>query len=375
MRRAWLIASLVLVAPAVASAETLEVQRFEPALELELLGLQGIDVDTGWRPPGSNIQVQFLVHADDDIVVEMPGDAVLDWDTGEVHFVGDEDAGVLDVDVGVFLDARFRFDLLGQQFESSIIGPYDLGIFREGSYTPYLLPGNDYRPLQIDDETIPIEVFNYAIVDALIASGSFFVDAGFDIDMELSCEQISITDAAGAELGAVAAEFDPLGVAMPTDEQVELSATLHCTLLSDIELILYPGVELQLGFEEFQLVPFELRIPLLDDRTDPLVFDAVPLVFDMPPEPEPEPEGSTGDDGSSGGGEGETSDGDSAEGSTSADPGQQTTTSADTDVSSSDTDGAGQVDGTDGCGCTSAPPTSAWWMLLVLALGRPRRRR
>jgi MYXO-CTERM domain-containing protein len=373
MRHAWLIASLVLLAPAAAQAETPEVERFEPAREVELLGLQGIDLDTGWQPPGSNIQVQFLTHADDNIVVEMPGDAVLDWDTGELHFVGDEDAGVLDVDVGVFLDARFRFDLLGQQFESSIIGPYDLGIFREGNFTPYLLPGNDHRPFQIDDETIPIEVFNYAIVDALIASGNFFVDAGFDIDMELSCEQIVVSDADGVDMGAVVMEFEALAAADPDAALVELFGTLHCTLLSDIELILYPGVELQIGFEEFQLVPFELRVPLMDDRTDPLVFERVPLVFDMPPAPEPE--GSTGD-ASSGGDDSGTSQGGSAEGSDTGDRPPEDTTSGDASSSSSgDTDGQGQVSDGEGCACSSGSGRGgAWWLLLVLAL-RPRRRR
>ncbi len=372
-------AALVLLAPSVAAAEALEVDRFEPAREIELLGLQGIDLDTGWQPPGSNIQVRFLTHADDDIVVEFPGDAVYDWDTGEVHFVGDEDAGVLDVDIGVALDARFRFDLLGQQFESSFIGPYDLGIFREASFTPYLLPGNDDRPVFIDDETTPIEVFNYAIVDAIIASGNFFVDASFDIDMELTCERIDVTDVDGAELGSILAEFEALGVADRRAAMVELFASLHCTLLSDIELILYPGIELQIGFQEFQLAPFELRIPVLDDRTDALDFEPLPLVFDMPPKDMPQ--GSTGGDdsggdesgdsvgsGGSGGGDGSTSGDD-------PDPmGSSTSSAAGDDGSSSGSDSGGAAEPLEGCGCAQGSGGGGVAGLALLGLLGLRRR-
>lgn len=379
MRAAWILAGVVLLAPALASAETLEVDRFEPTRELELLGLQGIDVDTGWQPPSSNIQVRFLTHADDNILIEMPGDAVLDWDTGEVHFVGDEDAGVFDVDIGVLLDARFRFDLLGQQFESSFIGPYDLGIFQEASYTPYLLPGNDDQPLLVDDETTPIEVFNYAIVDAIIASGNFFVDASFDIDMELTCERIDITDEDGVEAGSILAEFEALAAADRDADAAELLASLHCTLLSDIELVLYPGVELQIAFQEFQLVPFELRIPLLDDRTDAVDFEPLPIMFDMPPVDMPE--GSTGA-GSSGGDESgaddsdsSTSDGGSAGGSASGAP----TTAAGSDSGdgssvSTDTDSAGAMAASaDGCGCTTGQPGrvgTALFLILMVSLRR-----
>ncbi len=365
--------------PAAASAETLEVDRFEPVRELELLGLQGIDVDTGWQPSGSNIQVRFETHADDNILIEMPGDAVFDWDTGEVHFVGDEDAGVFDLDVGVLLDARFRFDLLGQDFESSFIGPYDLGIFQEASYTPYLLPGNDDRPLLVDDETTPIEVFNYAIVDALIASGNFFVDAGFDIDTELTCERIDITDADGVEAGSVLAEFEALSAAGRDAEIVELFASLHCTLLSDIELILYPGVELEIAFQEFQLVPFELRIPLLDDRTDAISFEPLPIVFDMPPMDMPgESTGaaSSGGDGS-GGNESGSSESDGESGGDSASTGLPDSGPSSTSTGlagDTDTDSAGGMsDSADGCGCTSGRPDrvgAALFLILLLSLRR-----
>ena len=379
MRSSWLWAVLVFGLPSVASAETLEVDRFEPERNLELLGLQGIDLDTNWQPPSSPIQVRFETHADDDILVEMPGDAVLDWDTGEVYFVGDDDGGVWDVDIGVALDARFRFDLVGIQFESSFIGPYDLGIFETASFTPYLLPGNDQRPVFIDDETTPIEVFNYAIVDAVVASGNFFVDASFDIDMQLSCERIDVTDADGNPVGSIEAELAALGVAAGDEDVVEAQASLHCTLFSDVELILYPGVELQIGFQEFQLAPFELRIQLLDDRTDPLNFDALPISFDTPPVPEPPATTGGMEDESSGGsdeseGSTETSDGDSASGSETSDGGQPGDGSGSTSAAASSEGDPGFADPIDGCGCRSKGEGGVGlWALLGLALFRRRK--
>lgn len=380
MRKSWLLAVLVLGLPSVASAETLEVDRFEPERNLELLGLQGIDLDTNWQPPGSPIQVRFETHADDDVLVEMPGDAVFDWDTGEVYFVGDDDGGVWDVDIGVALDARFRFDLVGIQFESSFIGPYDLGIFETASFTPYLLPGNDQRPVYIDDETTPIEVFNYAIVDAVIASGNFFVDASFDIDMQLSCEHIEVVGADGDPLGSIEEELAALAIAEGDEAVVEAEASLHCTLFSDVELILYPGVELQIGFEEFQLAPFELRIPLLDDRTDPLTFDALPISFDTPPVEEPPSTTGGADESSGGSNETEdstnTSDGGGGSGSESSgdapsDDGSGTASAGESSGGSGDSMSAGSIEG---CGCRSSGHGSAGvFALFALALVRRRK--
>jgi len=369
MRFGWSLGVLVSFAPAIASAETLEVDRFEPTHERELLGLQGIDLDTGWQPSGSAIQVRFLTHADDDILIEMPGDAVFDWDTGEVHFVGDEQGGVFDVDVGVLLDGRFRFDLLGQQYESSLIGPYELGIFRETMFTPYLLPGNDERPIVVDDVTTPVEVFNYAIVDLVIASGNFFVDASFDIQMDLACERIDI-DGNSVVQGSIEEEFAVLAIADPEEDVVERLASLHCTLHSDLDLLLYPGVELQIAFQEFQLAPFELRVPLIQDQTDAIDFEPLPIAFDMPPQEEPP--GTTGDVGDSSGGEGEGSsgDGNSDSGSDAGDlPGTSGTTGAMTEPDT-DTDGeGGAADSSGGCGCTSgSEPGALLWVLVLLGL-------
>lgn len=376
MRLGWSLGAFVLFVPVVASAETLEVDRFEPVHELELLGLQGIDTDTGWQPSGSNIQVRFLTHADDDILIEMPGDAVFDWDTGEAHFVGDEEGGVFDVDVGVLLDGRFRFDLLGYQHESSLIGPYELGIFREAMFTPYLLPGNDDRPVMVDDVTTPVEVFNYAIVDLVIASGNFFVDASFDIEMELACERIDV-QGSSILLGSIEAEFDALAIADPEEDLVERDASLHCTLHSDLDLLLYPGVELQIAFQEFQLAPFELRIPLLQDQTDGVDFGPLPIVFDMPPEEAPT--GSTGEAGDSSGGDGGSSEsggggeGNSASGSDSGDGFDSSSTSGDATEADTDTDGGGgAADSGEGCGCTSGSDPGA--MLFLFALLGFRRR-
>ncbi len=385
MRWGLFALALGLLAPQIAFAETLEVDRFEPATLIELLGVQGIDIDTGWQPPSGNIQVSFLLHADDNVVADLPGDAIYDWDTHELYFVGDDGEGYFGVDIGVELDGRFRFDLLGQQFESSIIGPYDLGVFDEAQFTPYLLEGNPTRPAHIDTETTPIEVFDYAIVDAIIASGSFFVDANFDVDMRLACDRIEVlVDGRGTSID-VTTELQTVNVA-PVDEgdDLDLEATLHCTLQSDVELVLYPGVELQIGFEEFQLVPLELRIPLLDDREDPIGFEPVALHFDAPPPPFGDESSSGGEDGSGSGDTSSTSnaadsdggadgDGDGGAGDASS-VGPQTTGVAD---AGTETDSAAAGDSTDGCGCSSSPPSPANTSLLVMmaALGLRRRRR
>ena len=118
--------------PGAAGAD--ETDRFEPATEVNLLGLGGASLATGWVPAQGPIQVSFELHVGDTVRAEMLGDARYDWDAQTLSFAGDEGGGLFAVDIGVLLDARVRFDLLGMQYESEL--------------TPFAFP----VPVLVDDE-------------------------------------------------------------------------------------------------------------------------------------------------------------------------------------------------------------------------------
>lgn len=368
--------------PAVALAEPEATDRFDPVREVQLLGAPGIDIDTGWAPPGSAIQVRFALHFDDEVVASMPGDAVYDWGTGELYFDGDVDAGSFEVDVGVIVNGRMRFDLLGQQFETDLLGPYDVATIGADEFTPYLLEGNLDRPARVERLTDRSLLFEYALVDAIIASGTFFVDAAFDTQIELVCDAIDVVSAEGDE-ASIDVELQVGALPAPPDgADLQAEASLHCRTISTVVLLLYPGVELQVLGQGFELAPFELPVPALTDAESSFDFEALALAFEAPlPEAGSSSGGSsTGEPvGSSGDAPEMTSDGNGG-GSLETEGDGASSTDAESGAVGSDagtdTGPTGHGESLDGCGCTSAPsPSVPGWLVLVLAASLGRRRK
>jgi len=344
-------------------ADAAELERFEPTREEHLLGLSGVHVFTGWVPANSPIQVSFELSVSDTVEAEMLGDAVYDWEDQNLAFVGDPDGGLFAIDVGVLLDARVRFDLVGVQFESALIGPYDLVADGGVLFDPYLLPGNPDRPALIDVQTEPTEVYTVPLVDAVIASGELVVDAAFDVQVQLQCESIEANPEHQDSVLAIES-LEPVALSSPSAGALMVDATLRCTTLSTVTVLLYPSVVVTIGFEEFSLSPFELPVPVLVDSDAPFDFDPVALMFEDQPEPEPEPADGSDDEG---GGSGE----DGAAGVDESDSG------GDTGNTQTGTGGdSGQAGGGEGCSCRADQGPAGWgaaW-LMVLLVGRRRRR-
>lgn len=369
--------------PAVAFAEPEATDRFEPVREVQLLGAPGIDLDTGWVPPGSGIQVRFVLHFGDDVVASMAGDAVYDWGAEELYFDGDVDGGSFEVDVGVIVNAQTRFDLLGQQFESDLIGPYDVATIGEVEFTPYLLEGNPDRPATVERFTERSLLFEYALVDVLIASGTFFVDAAFDTEVDLVCDTIEVSSAAGDE-AVVDVELQSEALPAPLDGSDLLAdASLRCRTISNVVLLLYPGVQVEVLGQGFELSPFQLPVPALVDAESDFNFDTLPLAFEAPL---PAAGSSSGDGGeSSSGDDSETSSGGDSADTTGGDAdgnigSESTASETGTGADDLGTDGAtgpmGHGEDLDGCGCASAPrPSAPTFLMLLLAACLGRRRK
>ena len=278
------VVALTLAAPNLAAAGELE--RFEPSRELNLLGIGGVDVATGWVPANSAIQVSFEMHVGDTLEAQMLGDAGYEWEDGELWVSGDPDGGLFAIDVGALLDARVRFDLLGQQWESELIGPYDLVVDGGTLFDPYLLPGNPTRPALIDIVTEPSEVYTYSLVNAIIASGELVVDAAFDVQVSLECASVEAAPPTG-DSAWIVEELAPVAMPSPSADALLLDATLRCTTTSTPVVLLYPSVQITLGLESFELTPFELPVPLLTDDVQAFDFEAQTLEFTDAPEPMP----------------------------------------------------------------------------------------
>ncbi len=368
-----LLASLGLLAFGGIPGETVATDRFEPSLERELVGFQDFDFDSGWFPPDSPVQLRFYAHAADSVVIEMLGDGVYDWDAEAIAFAGDPMGGRFALDVGLELQATVRFDVAGLHWESDFLGPWDYAVTSEAFYTPYLLPGNPERPVEIDDQTDGVPVASVPIVpDILVASGNLDVTVAADVTARL--EGLRIEASAMDEQGGMvdAAIVDAEGVASPLSpvpgaELLAVDGVLVAGLQTAPVLIVRPHLVMSILGQDFEI--FGIDIPIALPETDEaLVFDPEQMLFDAP-EPPPSADSGGVDESGEGGGEGATSDAGEGGGSTGEGPGG---TEADTDTEGS----PGGVDEPTGCGCRSGAPAPAGALALgLLALGLVRRRR
>jgi hypothetical protein len=342
--------------------------RFEPRMQRDLVGLEDVDFDSGWFPMDSPVQLRFYAHAADSIVIEMLGDGLYDWDAETIAFAGDPMAGWFLLDVGLELQASVRFDVLGIQWESDILGPWDYAVASEAFYTPYLLPGNPESPVEIHDQTDGVPVASVPIVpDIIVASGNLDVTVAADITARLEGVRIEATamdDAGGmGDAAIVDAEGVPSPLTpTPAADPLMVDGVLVAALQTAPVLIVRPHLVMSILGQDFEI--FGIDIPIaLPETDDQLVFDPEPMLFDAP---DPPPGADSGlDESGEGGGDGAT---DADAGST-ADATGGTGTDTDTDGSP-----LGGEDLAGGCGC-QAPAGGSGWALLPWLLAGLRRRR
>ena len=379
MARRWptlLPFALAVIAPTPAAAEIASAE-FSPAHLQQLVGLDDFTYDSDWFPADSPVQLRLIVHAGNSVVIDMPGAGLYDWESAELTFEGDADAGLFAVDVGFTLDALVRFDVAGLTWESDIIGPYDYAVISESMFTPYLLTGNADRPATIEDMTEPVTLVEVPVTpDIIVASGHLDIDLYLIIDGELRGESIEVATLEPAAQWekiiseGAAALIDPGPGPLP--DPLEVDGVLTCQLLTAPTIVLRPTLVMEILGKEYEIADIDvpIQIPPFDDA---IQFSTIPMAFPRPPPPPP-PEttgASDSDSDSDSGGAGSTSDteGESLSDGDSDPSGTDSATSTDTGFDS----GPGE----EGCACSSgggAPAPSALWLGLLAAVGLRRRR-
>lgn len=370
--RAWSIIPLILVLGAAAPARAeVGVDEFSPLYERQLVGLDDFSYDSDWFPMDAALQLRLIVHAGNSVVISMPGEGRYDWADESIRFFGAPDAGEVRFDIGLQIDAKVRFDVLGIQWESDIIGPYDYAVIAEDFYTPYLLQGNPERPVVIDDETDPVTVVSVPIVpDIVLAAGNLDIDVYAILEGSLEGQAIEVGVGAPqpvftsvTEEGAAASL--PAGPG-PLPDPFVVDGVLVCDLATTPTLVLKPTLVMEILGMEYEVADIEVPITLPPfDET--IRFDAIAMSFPRPAAPEP---GTTGEDsdsdshGMSGGVDEPT--GGALTGGT-GDP-----ELPDTGPNGPATGGLGPGDD-DGCSCRSDGAPGSLALLALLALVRRRK--
>jgi len=386
MARSWppvlALTAAAALAPQTAAAEV-ESADFSPAHLQQLVGLDDFTYDSDWFPADSPVQLRLIVHAGNSVMIDMPGDGLYDWETAELTFEGEPDAGRFGVDVGFTLESLVRFDVAGLTWESDIIGPYDYAVISEADFTPYLLEGNPDRPATINDMTDPVTLVEVPLTpDILVASGHLDIDIYLIIDGELRGDAIEVATLdpkaqweAIVEEGA-AALLDPGPGPLPDPFLVD--GVLFAELRTEPTIVLKPTLVMTILGKDYEIADIDIpvAIPPFDDT---IQFSTINMSFPRPPPP-PEPEttgaSDSSSDSNSGSDSGSGADSSTESGSSGGSGGDGTATASDTDTDSGGFDGVGE----EGCACSAGdrgdrqdPPL--WFGLVVLVAARRRRAR
>ncbi len=328
--------------------------------QLLLLGFEDSGIDTGWIPQGSPVQMRFFAEAANSVTMDLPGEAIYDWESETLRFEGEPDAGSFEYDVGLEIFASVKIDLGIVQWESNILGPYDWDLEAIAPFTPYLLEGNPDRPAQVEDMTGALPLASVPIIpDIILVSGNLDIDLFIEVEAEFECNRIEVEGTDG-ELTLFVLEGEALVMDPGEGEgDLVLPATAFCQLRTAPTLIINPHLVMSVIGQEFDIAGIDIPIdlPVIDDE---IGFETIDLSFPRWEAPPPE--------------EGDTGEGDGESESDSGDSGDEIGDEGDTGTGTGDSGGELSDDGCN-CAAPGRGAPRAWLGLGLLGLGLAGRRR
>lgn len=269
----------------------------------------GYELDSGWVPQSSPIQVRFHFRIGCGYFMEMDGYAVLDWPPRpgpNLHFRGINRGGRYELDYSILLSAKVKLyldlgggNIIDEEFDLPWIPDFNVGVFASQRFTPFLLQGNPERPLVVEDQIPHTLLFKYDLVDLLEMTGTIppqdivqawlevyldgYVGSRFEgrrivVDVGEQNTEFPIPDLVFVEEGQV--ERLPIS---PEEQEFGMRQAIYEGAVTHYAGIsFYPEITIEiLGADVFHLDVFEIPIPI-DDQEDYWVFDPVFFEFSLP---------------------------------------------------------------------------------------------
>ena len=272
----------------------------------DLLDICNQDIDTGWIPDGSPIAVRFQFHLGCGYYAELNGYAVLDWPPRpgpNLHFRGIPRGGRYQLDYSVKLSARVKVSIheggvdIDEEFDLPWIPDFNIGVYANKRFTPFLLQGCDEeRPLVVEDQIPHTRLFRYDLMNLLEASGAIppqdlveawlevyidgYVGSRFEgrrivVDVEEQHTEFPVPDLVFTKEG----EVKVLPVSPEEATGTFRTAVYEAAVMHYAGLSFYPHIKIEIAnVDVFEMDLFEIPIPI-DDKEDYWVFE--PAVFDF----------------------------------------------------------------------------------------------
>jgi len=325
------------------------------------------------------VDVEFTAAAYHEVDIEMLGQAEYDFDAQTLNFTGDEDGGVMENALGVEVGVIVTHVPTGISFD---LGLYNIDETANGTFSPYLLPGDTERPFGVNEAIGPNDLIDTSFVLDLPLLPA--IPVTIDVDWQLNIPgieyrslRIDLSDGEDSiisnEVGVYNAEDDNLDLILPDAVPGETSTmygTLHGELDAEIALIFIINATVS----EVPVGPIELPLDFPINEGLAVEFPVEQINFDVPEAPEP---------GTTSGGDGSTTDepgGDSSGGGDSDSDGTTTGDPIDPTTGGDGSSGGGlpaaPSPSDSGCGCTTNTDAGGFaWLLGLFGLTMLRRRR
>lgn len=257
-----------------------------------------VDLDTGWVPAGSPIQVRFGIAIGGSTEVGLGGTVVTSWPPAlSVMVPGRPGTGYLRVNYGFEIIAQLRFDVevagVRYDWEGDIpipIIPEDLRLAGETVFDPFALPGAESRPVWVTDSTDEVRVLWLDAIDWIIdipgVGGGFRLTAQAELDTGYQTDRIEVADALPIIGEGESTLIEP---PLPEDPDGETGfganwdVAVHPegTLQYDGTLILVPEIYLQVVGTIFEIELAEIPLRLVDTDSE-IVFDDETINVPLP---------------------------------------------------------------------------------------------
>lgn len=307
--------------------------------------------------PFFDVSLNLTAAAYHEVDIEMLGEAEYDFDAQTLTFTGDMDGGLMENALGV--EIGVEVDVEGSIFE---VGIYNIEETANGTFSPYLLPGDPERPFGVNEAIGPNDLVETSFT---LAGLAITLDIDWQLNIpgiEYQSTRVLLTDGEDSvianEVGVYANEDEALDLMLPDavpGQTSEMYATLEGEFDAEISFvfIINATVVILASDTEIPIGPIEVPLDYPVNDAIPVEFPVELINFDVPAPP-PDPGTSTGaGDGSSSGDDSsaDTSGGESDSDSTTGDPIDPTTGGGD-DGSSGGLPAA-DAPSDAGCGCTT----------------------
>lgn len=246
--------------------------------------------DTGWVPSGGDIQIRVTLRIDCEFAAMLDGEGVMVWPPSmQLYFLGDRRGGRFTESIGIFFEARIRWDLdVGGSGEAPIpfVPRVDLGCLdRRVDFTPFLLSGNPSRPARIACALPRVTLFEDNVLRWVgipdLVRGIVKIDMGVNVNSYFQGNRIEVDE----HDQRITEEYGRAYVYPRTSPAMEMTARYVADLSHQIIVTFYPEIRFEVGFcplcftYTIDIVDIPVRIP---ESTDQWVFNPSTMAFEFP---------------------------------------------------------------------------------------------